>query len=67
MSFSLGSSGHGEGRSGQVVVNTGLEGGGVRWKIGCWPWLCMRWVQLQTDRDAMITEFPGSTGRGSCV
>lgn len=29
--------------------------------------LWMQWVQLQTDRDAKIMEFPGSTGRGRAV
>lgn len=27
----------------------------------------MQWVQLQTDRDAKITEFPGSFGKARAV
>jgi len=26
-----------------------LEGGEMRWKMGCWPWLWMLWLKLQTS------------------
>lgn len=51
----------------QVFENTGLEGRWDEMEDGLLVPLWMQWVQLQTDRDAKIMEFPGSTGRGRAV